>query len=255
MIRLTAGLPPMESDHSAVWKSASLAKKYLEAVREGIPLADEQLNVMLQLIEARENEIESFLDLGCGDGILSETILRRYPEAQGTLPDFSEPMLDAARQRLGNHQGRLRFVRADFGDEDWPLNLDEAAPFDVVVSGYSIHHQPDDRKQRIYKQIYGLLQSGGLFLNIEHVASPTPWVEKLSDERFVDSLTQMHRQRGSTQTREQVAAEYYHREDKAANILTPVEMQCQWLREIGFEDVDCYLKIFELVVFGGRRPS
>ena len=40
----------------------------------------------------------------------------------------------------------------------------------------------------------------------------------------------------------------------AANILAPVEVQCQWLREIGFTDVDCYLKMFEVAVFGGRRP-
>ena len=39
------------------------------------------------------------------------------------------------------------------------------------------------------------------------------------------------------------------------NILAPVELQCEWLRRIGFEDVDCYFKIFELAVFGGRRPQ
>ena len=71
----------MESDRSTVWKSASLAKKYLEGVREAIPLADEQLNVMLRLIEARGHGIESFLDLGCGDGVLSAAIFRRYPQA------------------------------------------------------------------------------------------------------------------------------------------------------------------------------
>lgn len=56
-------------------------------------------------------------------------------------------------------------------------------------------------------------------------------------------------------SRSEVAETYYYRPDKAAKILTPVELQCQWLREIGFADVDCYLKILELAVFGGRRPS
>lgn len=51
-----------------------------------------------------------------------------------------------------------------------------------------------------------------------------------------------------------MADKYYYRPDKAANILTPVEDQCAWLREIGYVDVDCYLKAFELAVFGGRRP-
>ena len=245
----------MESDRSKVWKSAALTKKYLDGVREGIPLAGEQLDVMLRLIQAGGKPPESFLDLACGDGVLAEAILEQYPRASGAVLDFSEPMLEAARQRLSNHQGRLRFVSGDYSNESWTQTLCEVAPFDVVVSGYSIHHQPDGRKRRIYKQVYGLLRPGGLFLNIEHVASPTPWVEKLFDERMIDSLTQMHQRRESTQARQQIAAEYYHREDKAANILAPVEVQCQWLREIGFEDVDCYLKIFELAVFGGRRPG
>ena len=34
----------------------------------------------------------------------------------------------------------------------------------------------------------------------------------------------------------------------------PSKQQCAWLRDIGFTDVDCYLKVFELAVFGGRRP-
>ncbi len=55
-------------------------------------------------------------------------------------------------------------------------------------------------------------------------------------------------------TREEVALHYYNRPDKAANILAPVEDQCQWLRAIGFENVDCYFKILELAMFGGTKP-
>ena len=51
------------------------------------------------------------------------------------------------------------------------------------------------------------------------------------------------------------AEAYYNRPDKKENILTPVDIQCQWLRDIGFQDVDCFLKIFELALFGGRKTS
>jgi hypothetical protein len=55
--------------------------------------------------------------------------------------------------------------------------------------------------------------------------------------------------------RQELAATYYNRSDKDANILAPVEIQCEWLRAIGFTDVDCYFKAFELAVFGGRRAG
>lgn len=72
---------------------------------------------------------------------------------------------------------------------------------------------------------------------------------------FVDSMFASSRREGQGKTREQIAAEYHRRADKAANLLSPVERQCGWLREIGYDDVDCYLKVFELAVFGGRRPE
>ena len=72
---------------------------------------------------------------------------------------------------------------------------------------------------------------------------------------MIDSLHAFHSRQGSPKTREQVADEFVHRPDKAANILAPVETQCEWLRACGFADVDCYFKVFELAVFGGRRPT
>ena len=52
---------------------------------------------------------------------------------------------------------------------------------------------------------------------------------------------------------EQVHREWMERPDRSANILAPLEDQCRWLRELGFEDVDCFWKYFELAIFGGRK--
>jgi hypothetical protein len=43
--------------------------------------------------------------------------------------------------------------------------------------------------------------------------------------------------------------------DKKENILAPGEEQCRWLRLIGFADVDCFLRVFELALFGGRKAA
>jgi ubiquinone/menaquinone biosynthesis C-methylase UbiE len=233
-----------------VWQTSALVATYLEGLRAAFPQAQEQIDVLLRLIAAARGErVLSFLDLGCGDGVLANAVLDRFPSAHGVLADFSEPMLEAARQRLAHHAGRAQYIHADYALPDWVDSVQPFAPFDAVISGFSIHHQPDGRKREVYGEIYGLLASGGIFVNVEHVASPTDWLAALQDELFVDHLHAVH----AGQTRAQVAANYHNRPDKAANILAPVEVQCQWLREIGFTDVDCYLKIFEQAVFGGRR--
>lgn len=237
-----------------VWQSAVLVRTFVNEVRGGVPYAADQIEMMLRVLEARALPVRRFADLGCGSGVLARAVLARYPEAQAALLDFSAPMLAEARRELAQQQPAPRFAVADLAEPRWADGVRDLAPFDAVVSGYAIHHLPHERKRALYAEIFALLAPGGMFLNVEHVASATPWVETLSDGLLIDSMFAFHRQRGGGKTREQVADEFVHRPDKAANILAPVEDQCAWLRAIGFIDVDCFFKVFELAVFGGRRP-
>jgi SAM-dependent methyltransferase len=244
----------MQEKRDTVWQSAALTEQFLTGVRGAIPLAQAQIDVMLRLTKAAQPELRRFLDLGCGDGILGHALLRLAPDAHGVFLDFSEPMLDAARKRLGSSD-RLAFLAEDYGQPAWVERVSAYAPFDVIVSGFSIHHQPDTRKQAVYRELYDLLTPGGIFLNLEHVKSPTPWLEQQFDEAMVDATYQYHLSTGGTRSREAVANEFYYRPDKAANILAPLETQLGWLRDIGYQQVDCYLKIFELALFGGVKPA
>lgn len=237
-----------------VWKSAALVRTFLDGVRGGIPFGTEQIAIMLRVVAARGAPVRRFADLGCGSGVLARALLAQYPVAQSVLVDFSEPMLDAARVQLADHDPAPRFIVADLTAPDWAHAVGGQRPFDVVVSGYAIHHLSHARKRALYGEIFALLDPGGMFVNIEHVASRTPWIEAIADDLMIDSLYGFHAQQGGTKTRPQVADEFVHRPDKAANILAPVETQCEWLRDIGFQDVDCYFKALELAVFGGRRP-
>ncbi len=180
--------------------------------------------------------------------------LRCFPKAQLVLVDFSAPMLAAARKRLSGKSSPV-FITADFGEPGWVDSVVGEGPFDIVVSGFAIHHQPDSRKKALYGEIYQLLAPAGVFLNIEHVSSSSKAVTELFDEQFVDSLWEFHRSAEGMKSRAEVAESYYNRPDKEENILAPVEDQCEWLRALTFEDVDCFLKIFELAVFGGRKAA
>jgi hypothetical protein len=102
---------------------------------------------------------------------------------------------------------------------------------------------------------FGLLRPGGTFLNCEHVASRGPWGRRLFDDAMSEHLWRRRTEQGEEVTIEQVRAEYVGRPDRADNILALVEDQCGWLRAIGFQDVDCFWKYFELAIFGGRRAD
>ena len=236
-----------------VWKLQEIVNRYL-SYRAAIPLAQEQIGVMTFILKTRQEPIESFLDLGCGDGILAAAILGEYPSARGVLADFSEPMLEQAREQLKEYADQLVFENLDYGSSDWVQRMQVYRPFDAVVSGYSIHHQPDPRKRQVYEEIFSLLSPDGWFVNIEHVSSVAQLNVDLFEDHYVSARYAIEKQQGGPRTFEELAEEYHNRPDKAANILAPVELQCDWLREIGYEEVDCYFRIFELAVFAGRKP-
>ena len=237
-----------------VWKVPAIVDRFL-SYRAAIPFAQEQIGVMMSILKTREGPVERFLDLGCGDGILGAAVLGEYPSSRGVLVDFSELMLKQAREQLQEYAAQLVFVNLDYGDPAWVERVQPEGPFDAIVSGYSIHHQPDARKRQIYEEIFSLLQPGGWFVNVEHVSSAAQLNIDLFEQHYVSARFAIEQRNGGTRSIEVLAEEYKNRPDKAANILAPVELQCAWLREIGYEEVDCYFRIYELAVFAGRKPK
>jgi ubiquinone/menaquinone biosynthesis C-methylase UbiE len=241
-------MQPSASDWS-VWKDPQVAAQFRQR-RMAIPGAEAQVDVMLKLIAAARAP-QVVLDLGCGDGFLAEQVMLRYPQVRVVGVDGSADMLAAAQARLGP---TANLIRADFVDPMWLRPLPECE-FDVVVSGFAIHHTEDERKQELYREVFHLLRPEGVFVNIEHVASASPLGESLFDLTYAEHQTRWRQSDGEKISIEEVAVELRTRPDKAANRLAPVEQQLAWLRAIGFVDVDCYWKWLELAVLAGYRPG
>jgi ubiquinone/menaquinone biosynthesis C-methylase UbiE len=235
-----------------IWKRRDVAAAFLEERSLLIPDRPRQMEVMLRILRHNFLPPRRLLDLGCGDGLLLATILEAFPEATGVALDFSPLMLEQARDRLQRFGDRTVTVEADLATPNWLKSV--TGPFGAVVSGFAIHHLTHERKRELYREIFRLLPANGLFLNCEHVSSPTPHIEGLFDDAMSEHLYLRRRERGENVTLEQVRQDFLTRPDRAANICAPVEDQCQWLREIGFQEVDCFWKFFELAIFGGNRP-
>lgn len=203
------------------YATAAHALKYLSRA-DAIPHRTEGEGVLLEFIPQK---VERILDLGTGDGRLLALLRIDRRDATGVALDFSPTMLAAARERFRN----------DDKVEVIEHNLDETLPdlgrFDVIVSSFAIHHCTDERKRTLYSEIYDALLPGGVFYNLEHVAPATAELHG----RFLRSLR------------------ITEADEDPSNKLVSVETQIRWLREIGFQDVDCHWKWLELALFGGTK--
>jgi tRNA (cmo5U34)-methyltransferase len=207
-----------------LWVNEEHALSYLRE-RESLPHRVDALEVLCELLPER---VERVLDLGTGDGITLGLVLAARPGATGVGLDFGEEMLRQARERFGD-DASVELGRHDLDD---PLP-DELGPFDVVVSSFAIHHCAPARQRALYAEVFEILRPGGLFVNAEHVASPT---EHLHNE-FLAALRMTPA------------------EDDPSNQLVAVTQHVTWLNEIGFENSDCFWKWRELAVLAGTRPG
>jgi len=205
------------------WASPTHAQAYLERAND-IPHRAEGESVVVELLPVVVHRV---LDLGCGDGRMLAAVRTARPGSDGVALDFSPTMLDAARKRFADDP-RVSILQHDLG-----APLPDLGSFDVVVSCFAIHHLVDERKRMLYREVFDTLRPGGVFCNLEHVASPTPALH----EAFYTAL-------GSS-----VA------DEDPSNKCVDAAAQIGWLREIGFIDVDCFWKWRELALLAGTRAT
>ena len=180
------------------------------------------------------------LDLGAGTGLLSLLLAAAVPGVRLTLVDGAPGMLAVAAGHLDARGVPHRTVHADLAD---PL---PAGRYDAVVSALAIHHLDDSGKRALYRRAAGALVPGGVFVNAEQVAGPTPALDRRYDEVWTARITEL-----GSDAEEIAAARERMRHDRPA----PVAEQCRWLAEAGLVDVDCFFKEWRFAVFGGQRPG
>jgi len=238
------------NEQNSKWLTKELSEIFSEGVRGAIPGANLQLEIISKLISAWCPSPSRILDLGCGDGILGRMLLAMHPSAYTFFGDFSDAMLDKVRQKVDT-DNRTKIVQINFATSEWTKNVEAGIPFDIIVSGFAIHHQPDARKKALYSEIYGILNDGGVFLNLDQVKSKNSSTSEIFDSFFLDHIRRSISKPDQNEMMNQIEKAYY--EDKKENKPASVEKQCQWLRDIGFKDVDCFFKTFELSLFGGNK--
>ena len=196
-----------------------------DAVRRRlIPPYDDFYGTAVAALDLAARPPARILDLGAGTGLLARRVHAARPEAELVLLDAAPAMLEGARAALGDR------AAYQVGDLTEPL---PAGPWDAVVSALAVHHLDDPGKRALFGRVHDALAPGGVFVNAEQVAGPTP--------RLDAAYRAWHRERAlalGASEQDWREAEERMAYDRCAS----AEAQLGWLRAAGFAGADCLFK-------------
>jgi tRNA (cmo5U34)-methyltransferase len=223
------------------WKEADRVAEYIAQNDEQPAEMPEVLSLLTAILPYDADAPLRILDVGSGHGIVAAAVLDAFPKSKAVGLDISEPMMEVGRQRMARFGDRFRYHPGDFSNGTFPADL--AGPFDVVVSSRAIHHLTPEGKQRLFATIYQHTAEGGCFLDVDNMRPNDDFLKTryrvASDPAHTAAVAR------SRPVGQGTGGGREHQD--------PVGDQLTWLREAGFEHVDCFWKRLGRALIGGFK--
>lgn len=230
------------------WAKSQFSQSYRDTADIFLPYRRQFIDLAKAIYRhyISQNTHASVLDLGCGDGLFVQELLRSFTLAKARLVDGSSDMLDAAKERLGR-QENVFFSKASF--QELLINDPFSEQFDFIYSSLAIHHLPLEEKTGLYAYIYDHLAIDGCFVHYDVVVPPS---EKL-DGCYMSMWRQWIKSHPAIDKHKDLIGIPNEYKDNQDNIPDTLESQLKALETIGFRDVDCYFKYGIFALFGGSK--
>ncbi len=193
-----------------------------------------------------KNRPTKVLDIGSGDGILTEQLLKIDETIEGTLIDGSSKMLENANQRLKSYP-QMKYVKTTFQElvESGLTNK-----YDFIISSLAIHHLDLGQKKLLFKFIYSHLNECGFFMNIDTIKASSTDLEEWYLKLWKEWITERETENENIESFVHIPQKYENNQDNHPDTL---EEQLNSLKLIGFKNVDCYYKYGIFAIYGGQN--
>jgi tRNA (cmo5U34)-methyltransferase len=203
-----------------------------------IPCFDEFYGVALDLIPFNPKSDIKVLDLGAGTGLFSSFVSNLYPNAEFTLFDISDRMLEMARKRFSKANIKVKYVVKDYIGEPFDEN------YDLIISALSIHHLTDGEKEKLFRKLYFSLNNNGIFINADQVLGESPYIDGIYKSVWLEQI----KDNGVTADVLSSALERM-KEDKMSTLAN----QLNWMKQAYFMEVNCWYQNYSFVVYSGIK--
>lgn len=214
-------------------KRAVMYDNYIVKV---VPHHKEMLGALINNIPFAAKEPIKIIELGCGTGIATYNIKKRYPNAHLKCIDMSSEMLNIAKNKLKAFPN-IKYELADFTKYQFKEK------YDAVVSFLSLMYLGDDESRKsIFKKAYNALKVGGIFIAGEVNISNNGYFQGIHMKKWVEHMQKSY-------SNDFIKKEVLIKAKKHGRLSVLLD-EIQWLKNIGFNHTEVFWKYYNFSVYG-----
>lgn len=229
------------------------SKRYRELATVAVPARQEQLATLLTLLPFGQEEMFQVVELGSGEGFLSEAVLECFPSASVLALDGSADMRAQATKRLRRFGSRVKIAAFELAGSNWWAQLQGC---DCLLSSLCLHHLSGEDKRRVFTAMSQRLSPRGALLVADLIEPQRLEARDLFAATW-DRMAQAQAlaSSGSTWLFETFVQERWNHYcfPDPADQPSPLFEQLMWLREAGFAVVDCFWLQAGHAIYGGYK--
>ena len=211
--------------------------------QQAIMDAPQMMALISEAAAACNPDAQHLLDIGCGAGNFTLSILQRLGTLNCDLVDLSAPMLARAVQRISQFgSGSVHSFQDDIRKVELPDNR-----YNIIVAAAVLHHLRDDADWlHTFKKLFTLCAPGGSIWIADLVRHESRAIEQVMDNQYRYYLERI----GGPRYRDKVLS-VIKREDSPR----PLSFQLEMLKNVGFEKIEILHKNACYAAFCACKPS
>jgi tRNA (cmo5U34)-methyltransferase len=216
---------------------AKQADEYEQLMVRLVPQYLEQHRIIQSLLPNEDRDY-SVLDLGCGNGVLSELVLRKLPHSHIVGFDLTENMLRAFEKKLSEYSGRYEMKQGNF------LTDPIGSRYDIILAGLTLHHLTWSQREQFYKTLSNSLREGGLLIARDIIIDED---ERVRRDQYALWMEFMKSQGEDPES-------WYSKHMEKDHPIS-LSNHFAWLRNAGFTKVGCHWRLYNFAITSAYKTG
>lgn len=202
-----------------------------------IPYYLEQHQIIYSLLPGEDKKYR-VLDLGCGNGILSELVFQKLPHSHIVCFDLTEEMLKAYEKKLSKYFGKFELKQGDFRTDSIGQG------YDIIIAGLTLHHLIWEERKEFYKILYSSLNEGGLLIARDIIIDENKEVVKDQYDQWKEFM----RSQGEDPDF------WYSKHIEKDHPMTLTD-HFNWLEKAGFSKAACHWRFYNFAITTAEKKK